>query len=704
MSQAVPRSNLPRSLPGEDATLGELVEDFFERRLPIAGFQTRVSQREMSLAVAQAIENREKLTVEAGTGTGKSVAYLVPLLLRECPNGKPSVIATKTVQLQYQLLEKDLPLLQSLLDSPKKVVQAKGWNNYVCLRKVATPDEPSLQDIGPHLPLIHDLLLATQGRLTRHETPLDNSQWNRIKADPLDCQKQNCPYFSQCGLFAERRELETADLIVTNHAFLLTDLRLKREGRALLPEASVLVLDEAHRVDDVATEHLAVRYDPDRIQSSLSAPLLSGNDGWLAATRFTFLMTLPDSDFQEWSDLFDSVILEGLRDLDGLSGLVFAEIRALSPILPEPKVSLKAFLHSQIGERVANSLSEMCLALEESADRIAQLCRSYEERFEFSPPAELLRLGQSIARLGYDLAFLLECESSDWVYLLELDTEALVARPVDNSEALSTELFSDFDSVVLTSASLKVAGNFHFFKRRCGLDEEVRELSLPSPFEFARQAFIGIATSGPNPGSEDYPSHLAPSLIELVAGLQGRTLILTTSHRRVMEYDRLLRHPLERLGVQTLAQGREPTSQLLRRFTSNDSSILIGVDTFWEGVDIPGERLSCVVMTRFPFPVPSDVLFQARSLKVENKGGSAFDDLSLPLVGLKLKQGFGRLLRSEKDRGIFLLTDPRASTKSYGNRLLRDLPCRHAVRAPLDELVTRALQWGHTNLDPLTQE
>lgn len=685
--------------PSGQPTLSRLVDDFFTSRLSrTVGFQFRTSQREMALAVARTLESKSKLAVEAGTGTGKSIAYLVPLLLREGSPGKPAIIATKTVQLQHQLLEKDLPVLQGLLDSPKKVVQAKGWNNYLCLRKVTTPDEPSLLELGPEFPTLHRLLQANDGKLTRHEAPLDNQQWNRVKADPLDCQKRNCPYFAQCGLFAERRELETAELIVTNHAFLLTDLRLKREGRALLPEAGVLVLDEAHRVDDVATEHLAVRFDPERTHSCLTAPLLASADGWLAATRFTFLMTLPEMEFQEWSLRFDQVILGSLKDLDLLATGVFAELGALTQLFMELKLDLRGVLHSEAGERVANLLSEMCLALEESAGIIALLCRQYEERFEFAAPPELIRLGQSVARLGYDLQFLLECDSPDWVYLLEPDSRAIVAKPVDNSEALRDELFADFDSVILTSASLKVAESFRFFKRRCGLDDEVTELSLPSPFEFEKQTFIGIASSGPDPSSADYPLYLAPSLIRLLQGLQGRTLILTTSHRRVQEYSELLRGPLAQAGIQTLSQGRGATSQLLRSFTSSEASVLIGVDTFWEGVDIPGERLSCVVMTRFPFPVPSDVLFHARSLKVEREGGSAFGDLSLPLVGLKLKQGFGRLLRTERDRGVFLLTDPRASSRSYGRKLLRDLPCRHGVRAPVEELVDQALDWSRANL------
>lgn len=683
----------PSQAPAQDLVAAVL--DFFENRLDKeAEFKSRPAQREMAIAVARAIETRGRLAVEAGTGTGKSLAYLVPLLLRTDHPELPAIIATKTVQLQQQLLEKDLPVLQRLLDTPRKVVQAKGWNNYACWRKIQTPEEPTLRELGPLLHTLHRTMVHNSGRLTRMESDLPNHQWNRIKADPLDCQKRNCPHFAQCGLFLERRELETAEIVVTNHAFLLTDLRLKREGRGLLPLASVLVLDEAHRIDDVATEHLAVRFDTERVHSILSAPLLSGHDGWLAATRFTFLMTLPESDFHEWSDRFDRTVLGALRDLDLLCTEIFMELKFLGQLLKESRHSLSHALHSQAGERLANLLSEACMGLEESANDMASLCKQYEERFEFSAPPELVRLGQSVAKFGYDLQFLLECESEDWVYMLETDHQALVARPVDNAEALQTELYSDFHSVIVTSASLRVADSFHFFKRRTGLTQEVTELTLPSPFDFENHTFVGLADSGPEPGSDDYPRHLAPGLLRLVVGLEGRTMLLTTSHRRVQEYEELLRGPLSQQGIRVLAQGRASTAQLLRSFTSDGNWLLIGVDTFWEGVDIPGERLSCVVMTRFPFPVPSDVLFQARAKKVEAEGGNSFDELSLPLVGLKLKQGFGRLLRVENDRGIFLLTDPRAGSRWFGKKLVKNLPCRHAVRGDIEELVEGALTWA----------
>lgn len=680
--------------------LVDRVDFFFNQELPqIDGYQVRSSQLEMARAIAGHIKNKAYLAVEAGTGTGKSLAYLVPLLLRESPTDSPAIVATKTVQLQHQLLKKDIPILQSLLPAPKKVVQAKGWSNYACIRKVETPDEQSLRELGKVLPGLRQQLVSLGGKLTRQEATLSRKNWDRVKADPLDCQKRNCPHFQSCGLFAERRELENAELVITNHAFLLTDLRMQREGGGLLPDCDVLIVDEAHRLDDVATEHLAIRFDPDRVYSIISSPLLHGSDGWLAATRFTFLMTLPESDFMEWSSHFDSVVLMNLRNLEDLCQDIFVELQQV--LFDQVRLDLRPLLFDARGEHLANLCSELCLSLDETANSIQSMCSEYEKKFDSSPPPELLRLAQSLGAFGYDLQFLLECDSPDWVYLLESDPPTLVARPVDNAEALRSELFNEYESVVVTSASLQVNGSFHFFKSRSGLVDGVSEMSFESPFRVTENTFLGFSTSGPEPGNPEYPSTLAPHLIELADCLGGRLFLLTTSHRRVQEFQSLLSPALAGLGINVLAQGDEPAPQLIRRFSSPGRQILIGVDTFWEGVDIPGERLSCVVMTRLPFPVPSDPLFQARAEKVESDGGNAFGDLSMPLVGLKIKQGFGRLLRSETDKGIFLLTDPRASTKAYGNKLLKNIPCGGAHRGPTSEIFEQAMDWAYQNLSEM---
>lgn len=688
------------SLETPKRSLTELVEEFFEQRLTsLPGFELRPSQKTMALAVAEALESGQMLAVEAETGVGKSLAYLVPLLLRESADSQPAVIATKTLQLQHQLLRKDLPMLQSLLESPRTVVQAKGWNNYLCLRKLDTPGERARLELGDHLPRLRQQVVSKPSELSRQDLYLPANLWPHLQADPLDCQKRDCPAFSRCTLFSERRAMDSADIIITNHAFLLTDLRLRREGNALLPCADALVVDEAHRLDDVATDHLAVRLDPDRVFSTIDSPLQSATRGWLATARFSFLAHLPDEMAIEWARRFDRVVVMGLKNLSLLAANLFAELSSLRASHPTARTLPHSLLSTAQGEQTANLGSELGFVLEEMVGELRQMVFDYELDCPSAAPQEISRLGKSLQTLADDLDFLLAGESPEWVYLCGLEPPLLIARPVDNSQALGQELFHRTRSIVLTSASLRVRNNFHFFFHRTGLDPNTTvQLALASPFQYETSTYIGINNSGPEPGSDDYPRHLSGSLLKLLVGLQGRTFLLTTSHRRVEVYSQLLRAPLREAGIELLVQGEAAPGQLLQRFRSERPSVLLGVDTFWEGVDVVGERLSCVVMTRLPFPVPTDPLFQARSDLVSLHGGLPFEDLSLPLVALKLRQGFGRLLRSETDRGIFLLLDPRVQNKRYGRTLLRHIPAGHAHSMPVEALVEGALQWAEENI------
>lgn len=676
--------------------LHQQVVEFFQHQSSLRPeFEARKSQIEMSVKIATVLQEGGHLAVEAGTGTGKSLAYLVPLLLQETHTGKPVVIATKTLQLQKQLLEKDLPQLLAELRAPKTVVQARGWSNYLCLRKLDSPSESALREVGETINELRTLANQNQGIVIKQDVSISLNEWMALQADPLDCQKRQCPQFSKCGLFTERRNLETADIIVTNHAFLLSDIKLRREGNSLLPDSQTLVIDEAHRLEEVATEHLATRVDSQRCQSVISAPLLSSHSGWLANCRFQLLGQVPDAYLQEWSQQFDSVVLWGLKDCEILAAKVLDELRLLGQELGGVATFPHSILLTAAGERLANLASEFCHQLQETAGQIRYMISAYDEISPISAPPELARISQSLTALATDLEFLLAAESSDWVYQCQSHEPALLARPVDSSETLRSELFSLFETCIMTSASLRVNGSFEFFLDRTGFaNANTKIAAYESPFNIKDSAFFGIADSGPEPGEADYPQRIALSLMSLLTGMQGRTLILTTSHRRVREFRELLEAPLREWGIELLSQGSASPAQLLERFKKPGSRVLLGVDSFWEGVDIPGERLSCVVMTRLPFPVPTDSLFSARSQRVEASGGNAFRQLSIPLTALKLKQGFGRLLRTSQDRGVFLLLDPRISTKRYGKSLLRDLQANRAVYGSPDTLVSEALIWA----------
>lgn len=659
----------------------------------LEGYEPRPSQRSMAAAVAEVLVEGGRLAVEAETGTGKSLAYLVPLLLHETSG--PVVIATKTLQLQEQLMQKDLPFLQSRLVAPRNVVQARGWSNYLCLRKLETPGEDAVRELAQDLSHLRALVARGQGRLTRQQVNLSRGAWTRVQADPLDCQKSRCPHFSKCGLFAERRELESADLILTNHAFLLSDLKARREGGCLLPPCRALVLDEAHRLDEAATDHLSVRVDAERLASVLSLPL----QGWLEGVRFALLAHLPESHLLDWTARFDLQVGLALKDLESLGGAMLAELAALRSVFAAGSTLPHSLLRTADGETAANLASELAFGLEALVANLAALGAEYDEVAPVKAPPELARLARALENLARDLDFLLGGADQDWVYLCELHPPALLARPVDNAQTLDAELFAGFGSVVVTSATLKVNDSFEFFFRRSGFGlEPARQLSLASPFDVASATFVGLASQGPDPTEERYIESLVDPLWQLTTGLGGRTFILTTSHRSLLELARGLDQPLREEGVSLLVQGQAPPNQLLRRFALSGAHVLLGVDTFWEGVDIPGERLSCVVLTRLPFPVPTDPLFLARCQRIDRAGGSSFDQLSLPLAALKVKQGFGRLLRSSGDRGIFLLLDPRIGRKGYGRNLARHLPGGHARLGSPQALVDQALDWAQENL------
>ena len=671
------------------------VARFFEQELAKAeGFEVRHSQQEMAEAVSETLSNGGRLAVEAETGTGKSLAYLVPLLLSATSQGRRAVIATKTLQLQDQLMHKELPFLQTRLDSPRKVVQARGWSNYLCLHKVESPSEETVRELGEELPQLRARAHRSGGKLTRQDVSTSSARWARVQADALDCRKHHCSHFSRCGLFAERRELEDADIILTNHAFLLSDLKVRREGGGLLPPCDILVLDEAHRLDDAATDHLTIRVDNERFHTLLTAP----RQGWLESVRFAMLAHLPEAHLLDWTSKFDLHVVLAMQELEQLGSNLLAELASLgrhrigSTILP-------ALLAHSDGESVANLASELTFGLEGLTESLSVLAERYLELSSHEPPAELARLARALQGLTRDLEFLLTADHKDWVFLCDFHPPALLARPVDNALTLHSELFSGFSSVVATSATLKVNGTFDFFFQRSGFAlEPSTHLSLESPFQAAQATFVGLANSGLAPNEDGYAEALAPSLCLLASGLAGRTFLLTTSFRSLTDFARLLEEPLRESGVQLLVQGQAPPGQLLRRFTSPGAHVLLGVDTFWEGVDISGERLSCVVLTRVPFPVPTDPLFEARCRRIEEQGGNAFQELSLPLAALKLKQGFGRLLRSSKDRGVFLLLDPRIGRRAYGKTLSHHLPGGHAHFGHPEDLVEEALQWAGANL------
>ncbi|MBI3929050.1 MAG: hypothetical protein HY319_26135 [Armatimonadetes bacterium] len=676
------------------------------------GYESRPQQLEMARAAARAIENKEIAVVEAGTGTGKSLAYLVPAILWSRERGEPVVVSTRTLNLQQQLLEHDIPRLEPLMDQPIRVAPARGWSNYLCLRRLGAL--PASGELPPeHEPLVQQLIqaLARGAPGVRQHLQVAPDLWARTCADATACSRQACSWYADCYLFRERRELERADVIITNHSLVMADLALKRHGApGILPRCSCLVLDEAHHLEAVATEHLGrcfSRQEFLRLSEQLYSPgAVEAESGYIPALRARVSGASMDTGRRRrLLAVIDRSILATLPDLGASTESLFEALQAMFT-QDEPRMVLTAaHLESDAGVALRREGAVVAGQLERCAEAFRELSLALEEAPVEGASLELQSMSGRFKTMRSDLEFCLFPESENWVYWTQTNRRdsMLVATPLDVGNILSRELFAEVRSAILTSATLAVGKDLRFFEQRVGLDQvshRVQRLCLESPFDFQRQAYLGVATDMPDPGRRELDHDCVEPLVELMAGIGGRSFVLVTSWRQLRQMERMLRPRLDRRGVQLLVQGEAPGGKLLERFRSRGAYVLLGTDSFWEGVDVPGEALRCVVLARLPFRVPSDPIVQAHSRRIEGRGGNAFEAFLLPLAILKFRQGFGRLVRTATDRGLVLVLDPRIRSRRYGRQFLDSLPGCVRKEGSLLSLVRDGLRWLKGPADP----
>lgn len=671
----------------------------------------------MALAVARALREGEILVVEAGPGTGKSLAYLAPALAWRRAGGERVVVATRTLNLQEQLLKKDLPLLRRLAGVPLRAVEARGWSNYVCLRRLETL--PRSGDLSPAEGealerLNRALEEGTPGVRQELDTPPE--LWSRVAAEPTACARSRCPWYSRCYFFRQRRELERADLVVTNHALLLSDVAMRREGGpGVLPgDLSCIILDEAHHLEAAATEHLARQVRTEtlgRLLGQLYRPSAQTLEqgGFLAVLREAVAGARLDAALRrELLNTLDSGLLAALPGVEEGAQELAAHLQALCAGQDRRPLSGEG-LSSPEGEEVRRAGLRLAERLASCAEALAELC-SRLERTGGWPGSEGLEMeisgfAQRLEGMRGDLEFCLFPEDPAWVYFAEAGPEGtgLCAAPLEVGPLLEQHLFREARAAVLTSATLAVGGRLEPFQERVGLDRlahRVRRLCLPSPFDYRSQALLGIAADLPEPGHPRFPEALAGPVADLAAELGGGVFLLVTSWSLLRRLEALLRPALRERKVELLAQGQAPRGALLARFCSPGRWLLLGTDSFWEEVDVPGQALRCVVLARLPFRVPTDPIHAARTRRLEEQGRNPFFHYHLPLAVTRFRQGFGRLIRSAADRGVVLVADPRIRTRSYGRAFLESLPPCHLVEGPLEELVGASLAWLRTPSRP----
>jgi ATP-dependent DNA helicase DinG len=622
----------------------------------LPGYEDRPEQRRMASAIAAALADPRPLLVEAGTGTGKTLAYLVPAI----ESGMRVVVSTGTRALQEQIARHDLPLCERLLGRPVDAVVLKGVSNYLCRRKLRNLELSATGLFGPD-PDVERLLGWAQHTERGDRGELDGLDddhplWERVTTTPESRLGPRCAHFERCYVTLARRAAERATVVVVNHHLYFADLALRgaAPGARVIPDHDAVIFDEAHLLEDVLTEHLGFGVSSGRL-ALLARDL---GEGLRRAEREP-----------------DPAVQPLLAHLDAAGGALFTALRgALSP-LGEGRVALPDDLFADGPRRAA------WLGLDDALADAGALARAVAERLSgddeevIARRDELGALGGRCQLIRDGLAALAEPgdTAKDHVFWGEVRPTgvALRAAPIDVSHVLGAEVLPRIPAAIFTSATLTAAGSFAYGRARLGLPpESVDELRLDSPFDYAAQAMLYVPRDLPAPTEAGFTAAACQRVRELLAITDGRAFVLFTSHRAMREAEKRLAD----VPWPLLVQGQAPPAALIARFQASAGAVLLATGTFWAGVDVPGDALSLVVMDKLPFSPPTDPLLAARARRIEEAGGDPFRELSLPQAALTFRQGFGRLIRRRDDRGIVAVLDGRIVQKSYGQVFLASLP------------------------------
>ena len=636
------RRDAPVSAVSACAALPSLAEIFGEsgllKKCLRGAYEFRSSQQQMAEMVEDAFRTKHHALIEAGTGTGKTLAYLIPAIR----SGRRVVVSTATKSLQEQLFNKDVPFLEKHFAPDLKVAVMKGRSNFLCRQKVhlmeAQPPLKGMDEVDCFAQIRDwEKVTETGDRSELNFLPDDAELWQQLDARREACTGQKCPEFYRCFITRMHQRAHEADLIIVNHHLFFADLALRRDDfGSILPGYSAVVFDEAHEIEDVASEYFGRQ---------------------ISSYRFEELAR----------DAEHALRLKNLAAHGVLRRVARLRERARSffETFParEGRFAFESAQRSSFLEQNRETYDELIRAVKSLEAEIAVLP---------SKPDEVLAIARRGFELRGELTFLLESSERNYVYWFERRGKGVfvVATPIDVSSILRERLFEPFDTVVLTSATLTVGGRFDFLKQRLGIPA-ARERVLPQEFDFSRQALLYIPAALPDVRDSRFTQQAAEEVARLLGLSCGRAFCLFTSYSQMKDI-------YERVRAQStfplLVQGTAPRSVLLERFRTTPNAVLFATASFWQGVDVPGEQLSCVIIDRLPFAVPTDPVVAARVGALQEDGRNAFAEYQVPEAVLALKQGFGRLIRSKSDRGVLAILDNRILRMQYGKIFLESLP------------------------------
>lgn len=669
----------------------------------LVGYESRLGQYNMAKAVANALQTSNHLVVEAGTGTGKSYAYLIPSLWWAKKTRKKVVVATHTIPLQEQLFKKDLPILSKVLPFSFKGALLKGKGNYLCLKKWLWLQN-YYQDLKANEKLallsIMIWLRETMSGDWQEISQIPNLPriWRDLNADYESCIPSKCNEASRCFMLSARRKAEEADIVIVNHSLLFSDIKTENN---VLPEYHELVIDEAHHLHQSALEQLGSEISLEQILRTLDLlyrPAGGSLYGNIKARPGVWARLMPIEIWDRFLGLLEEVpencqaIFEQAKEVFAIYDQILGRDLAYRLTVQSRKEKWWELLEIQI-ENLRGRLG-----------RTIDLLRKMINLLSGLEIEECEELGYEISGRTRDLELIRECfilalqvDDSIRVSWLERSNRlTLKTSPVDVSEVLKEKLFSRLDTTILTSATVSISGSFHHFLEDVGLSQDTHTLIVESPFDYEHQMrfFVVRDLLNANQGDLFLVKEVARFIADVTERMQGRTLVLFTSHQFLREIHFPLKQRLEEIGLNVFAQGVDGSRKaILEEFLKNPKSVLLGANSFWEGIDIPGEKLSCVMLIKLPFWPPSMPLIAARSEYLEARGKNAFNDFLLPEAVLRFKQGFGRLIRSKSDRGIVILCDARAIAKPYGKTFLTSLPVQTHVRVTKTQILDRIDNW-----------
>lgn len=630
-------------------------------------YEYRGGQIEMAEAIARAFADKKHLIVEAGTGTGKTLAYLIPAINEVIGKKKRVVISTGTKNLQEQLMQKDIPFLQKVLPKKFSAAYMKGRANYACLYRIHKSDNQPILDGYDEIDNFNEVrdwarTSATGDRAELTYLPENLSFWNRVNAKSDICIGQKCPDFEPCFITRMRETADKAEIVIVNHHLFFADLNVRgNQFGKVIPDYSAVIFDEAHLIEDIAADYFGFQVSnfqlDELVRDAASLPI---DDAIVNSTIMRTASKLGGLSEQFWVRFKDA------RDADGRF-----------PLLAD------AFSHrGSDGDEHLSPLGEAYHALDETLERLEKETDVFSEKL---PEAE--GVVRRIRQARFDLKFIVEQADRNFVYWLERRGRGifLQASPVDVSQLLHEKLFDKVETCILTSATLSANGSFNFIRDRLGLSSSKTDtLVAPSSFDHEKQSILYLPKAMPDPRAPEFALIAASEIVKITSVTRGHAFVLCTSNASMATLFELVS---SRTSYPCLLQGTMSKTGLLEKFRETPNAILFATSSFWQGVDVRGEQLSCVIIDKLPFAVPTDPIVAARSKFIDDNGGRSFFDYSVPQAVISLKQGIGRLIRSKTDRGVIAILDPRLRTKSYGRDFLASLP-RMRITADLNDVAT----------------